>query len=128
MTSVRIDKWLWAARFYKTRQLAIKAIKNGKIGLNGQRIKPSSNVKLGDSLSIKRNPYLIEVVVRELSEQRGPAKVAQMLYQETEQSKDNREKLKQQISAQPKVQIDKNKPDRRAVRANRAIKRGQSDL
>jgi len=122
---VRIDKWLWAARFYKTRQLAIKALKNSQINLKNQSLKPATNIKIGDLLTIKRGIHEMEVEVLELSEQRGPAKVAQTLYQETDNSIKANQELKEQIAAQPKIDIDRRKPDRRGVRSHRAVKRGE---
>ena len=88
---VRIDKWLWAARFYKTRSLAKKKIEQGKIKVNGQRSKPARTIEIGDQVSIKKGQVQWVVDVLELSEQRGPAKVAQTLYQETEASQKARE-------------------------------------
>ena len=122
---VRIDKWLWAARFYKTRQLAIKALKNSQINLKNQSLKPATNIKTGDLLTIKRGIHEMEVEILELSEQRGPAKVAQTLYQETDNSIKANQELKEQIAAQPKIDIDRRKPDRRGVRSHRAVKRGE---
>ena len=120
---VRIDKWLWAARFFKTRQLAIKALKNSQIGIHSQSLKPASNVKVGDLLTIKRGMHKIEIEVLGLSEKRGPAKVAQTLYQETDASVAAREKLQTQLASQPKIDIDSRKPDKRGVRDHRAFKR-----
>jgi len=99
--SVRIDKWLWAARFYKTRSLASDAIKSGKIQSNGERIKPSKEVQLGEVISIRQDIYSRHVVVKALSERRGPASQAALLYEETEQSIAERERLIQLKHAQP---------------------------
>ena len=84
--AVRIDKWLWAARFYKTRGLAQTAIDNGRVLLADTRIKPAHPVKVGDALTITAGERTFEVHVLGLSEVRGPAPVAQQLYQETEAS------------------------------------------
>ncbi|RJG03617.1 RNA-binding S4 domain-containing protein [Noviherbaspirillum sedimenti] len=84
--AVRIDKWLWAARFFKTRSLATAAVDGGKVRLNGERIKPARGVKPGDTLAIDNGATEWEVEVRALSETRGPAAVAQTLYEETVQS------------------------------------------
>jgi ribosome-associated heat shock protein Hsp15 len=84
--TVRIDKWLWAARFFKTRSLATDAVDSGKIRLNDERIKPARNVKVGDKLAIDNGATEWEVVVVDLSDKRGPAPVAQALYAETEKS------------------------------------------
>ena len=83
---VRIDKWLWAARFFKTCALASEAVDGGKVHLNGDRVKAARPLKLGDRLEVRRGQELFEVVVKALSEQRGPAAVAQELYEETEAS------------------------------------------
>lgn len=80
---VRLDKWLWAARFFKTRALASAAISGGKVHANGQRLKPARAVKIGDCYSIRRGYEIFEIVVVELSERRGSASVAQLLYSET---------------------------------------------
>ena len=122
---VRIDKWLWAARFYKTRQLAIKALKNSQITLLSQSLKPATNIKVGDLLSIKRGLHKLEVEILALSEQRGSATIAQTLYQETPASIADNKALKEQLAAQPKVDIDRRKPDKRGVRSHRAVKRGE---
>ena len=121
---VRIDKWLWAARFYKTRQLAVKALKSSQVLLNKQSIKPATNIKVGYFLKIKKGVYQIEIEVLTLSDKRGPASVAQTLYQETASSVSAREALKEQIANQPRIDIDRRKPDKRGVRSHRAIKRG----
>lgn len=122
---VRIDKWLWAARFYKTRQLAIKALKNSQIGIKNQNLKPATNVKIGDVLTIKRGIHHLEVEIVDLSESRGSATIAQGLYQETPASITANKKLKEQIAGQPKIDIDRRKPDKRGVRSHRAVKRGE---
>ena len=84
--TVRIDKWLWAARFFKTRSLATDAVVTGKVRLNGVRIKPAHNVRIGDTLEINNGANEWEVVVRRLADVRGSAVIAQALYLETEQS------------------------------------------
>jgi ribosome-associated heat shock protein Hsp15 len=91
--AVRIDKWLWAARFFKTRSLAADAVEGGKVHWNGARTKPSHALRPGDELKIRRGPYESVVVVRALSEQRGPAEKARTLYEETEESKKTRDAL-----------------------------------
>lgn len=122
---VRIDKWLWAARFYKTRQLAIKALKNSQIGLDKQVLKPATNIKIGNVLTIKRGIHQVEVEILGLSEKRGSATVAQGLYQETPSSIATNKNLKEQLAAQPKIDIDRRKPDKRGIRSHRAVKRGE---
>jgi len=95
--SVRIDKWLWAARFFKTRNLAADAVEGGKVHLNGARTKPAHSLRTGDELTIRRGPYEWTVVVRDLNERRGPGSEAQKLYEESEESKKSREALAAQL-------------------------------
>ncbi len=92
---IRIDKWLWAARFYKTRSLASEAIKGGKVSVNSHRAKPSREVALGDILVLRQGFDEKTVIVQALSDKRGPATVAQQLYQETADSMQKREKEKE---------------------------------
>ena len=84
--STRIDKWLWAARFFKTRTLATEAVDGGKVRVNGERIKPARNVKTGDTLDIDNGATEWEVVVLAIADKRGSASVAQTLYSETDKS------------------------------------------
>jgi ribosome-associated heat shock protein Hsp15 len=93
----RIDKWLWAARFYKTRSIASDAVDGGKVHLNGARVKRSKEVKLGDELSIRIGPFEHIIMVKGLSERRGPAKDAQLLYEETPASITGRERVAAQL-------------------------------
>jgi ribosome-associated heat shock protein Hsp15 len=93
MTSVRIDKWLWAARFFKTRSLAARACELGRIHSNGQPAKPAREVHIGNMLRVTNDGGDFEVEVLVLSEVRGPASVAQTLYRETEASRDLRQKV-----------------------------------
>ena len=90
MTAVRIDKWLWAARFFKTRSLAARACELGRIEFNGQIAKPARDVRVGDRLQVKNDSGDFQLEVLGVSEIRGPAAVAQTLYRETEESKDAR--------------------------------------
>jgi len=93
MIPVRMDKWLWAARFFKTRSLASRACELGRIGSNGQPAKASREVRVGDLLRVKNDSGDFQVQVLALSEMRGPAAVAQTLYRETEASRELRAKL-----------------------------------
>ena len=93
MTSVRIDKWLWAARFFKTRALACRACDLGRILSNGQPAKPAREVRIGDMLRVTNEGGEFEIEVLQLSDVRGPASVAQTLYRETEASKEMRLKV-----------------------------------
>ncbi|WP_411884517.1 RNA-binding S4 domain-containing protein [Polaromonas sp. YR568] len=86
MDKLRIDKWLWAARFYKTRALAVEEIDKGRVKVNGIEAKPAREVKSGDTVSLRQGPVHRTVVVRGISNQRGAAPVAQQLYEETEES------------------------------------------
>jgi len=92
ITSIRLDRWLWAARFFKTRAMAKQAIEGGKVHLNGQRTKPARAIIPGEILAIRRGFDLITVEVAAVAQNRGPAKIAQTLYAETEESKVERAK------------------------------------
>ena len=89
---MRIDKWLWAARFYKTRSLAQQAIAAGRVKLNDARVKPSHELKAGDALAIRVGDFEWRITVKALSDKRGPADVARQLYQESETSRAERER------------------------------------
>lgn len=95
MDTVRIDKWLWAARFFKTRSLASQAVSGGHVSLNGNRVKPSRTVQVGDMLLVRRDFFEFTIRVIELSERRGPASVARALYEETADSISKREALEE---------------------------------
>lgn len=99
MTGVRIDKWLWAARFFKTRALAAKACELGKIESHNQFVKPAREVRVGDMMRIKTEGGDFQVEVLALSELRGPAAVAQTLYRETEESRALRQKISEERKA-----------------------------
>jgi len=91
LESIRIDKWLWAARFHKTRAQAAEAIRGGKVHLNGARVKPSKEVRLGDELVITLHEYTWEVTVAGLNQYRRPAPEAKLLYHESEASQEKRQ-------------------------------------
>jgi len=110
---VRIDKWLWAARFFKTRSLAARACDLGRISSNGQPVKPAREVRAGDLLRIKNESAEFQVEVVALSEIRGPAPVAQTLYRESEDSRDLRLKLAEQRKAVPPAEWSEGKPSKR---------------
>jgi len=101
MTGVRIDKWLWAARFFKSRSLASRACDLGRIECEGQKVKPSHEVHVGDRLRVKNESGEFELEIRLLTEIRGPAAVAQTLYLETESSRASRLKLAEERKAMP---------------------------
>jgi ribosome-associated heat shock protein Hsp15 len=93
---VRIDKWLWAARFFKTRSLATEAVAGGKVDVNGERAKPAKLIAPGDSVRLRATPYEYRLTVRGLAERRGSASLAQSLYDETPDSIATRERLSEQ--------------------------------
>src|SRR6185295_10038073 len=117
---VRLDKWLWAARFFKTRSIAAEAIDGGKVYVGGERVKRSKDVHVGNTIRVKLGPYEHIVVVRALSERRGPAPEARLLYEETPESTAARAKLHDQLSLLPAAFIPANarptKKDRRAMK------------
>ncbi len=116
---VRLDKWLWAARFFKTRSLAAEAVNGGKVHVNNSRVKPARAVHVGEILTISRGSYEYEVVVRGLSSQRGPASQAVLLYEETVESLRKREILAAQARLQALATLHPsrrpNKRDRRRI-------------
>lgn len=110
---IRLDKWLWAARFFKTRALAQVAVGGGKVHVNGERVKPSRHVETGDQLEITKGEQRFVVMVEMVSDKRGPAKVAEALYTETGESRKSREeaaaqrRLLRQSSPHPERKPDK---------------------
>jgi len=122
METVRLDLWLWAARFFKTRALAKQAIETGKVEVGGQRAKPARAVRLGDALRVVRGEEIFEIEVAGLSDSRGPARVAQTLYVETEQSRAERlERLARLRAERAGYRPPEQKPDKRARRLIRAL-------
>ena len=120
--SVRLDLWLWAARFYKTRALAKHAIETGKVEVDGQRAKPSRTLRVGNALRVGRGDETFEVAVLGLAEKRGPASVARTLYEESEASRLERERLRAIRAAERAgYQPPDGKPDKRARRLIRAL-------
>ena len=116
---MRIDKWLWAARFFKTRSLASRACELGRVDSNGQASKPAREIRVGDVLRVKNDSGEFQIEVLALSEMRGPAVVAQTLYRETEASREARAKLAEQRKAMPPVEVSRegrpSKRDRREL-------------
>ena len=116
---VRLDRWLWAARFYKTRSISSDAIKGGKVQVNGERAKAAKMVQIGDEVRVRLGPYEHHVVVKGVSEHRGPAVEAQQLYEETAESRGTRERLQLQFKLAPALHYEgKGRPtkkDRRQV-------------
>ncbi len=116
---VRLDKWLWAARFFKTRAMATEAINGGHVHLNGSRPKPSRTLSIGDELTIQKGQDSFEITVLQLSDKRGPASIARELYEENEQGRLKREQLAEQrrleAAAQPRQQRRPDKKGRRQI-------------
>ena len=126
LASIRIDKWLWAARFFKTRSLAQEAVELGRVRLAGQRLKPSRDVKPGDRLTVERGEERFEIFVEKISVVRGPAPVAQTLYRETEESREKRERASEmrKIAMEPASTIAKGRPTKRDARLIRRVQSG----
>jgi ribosome-associated heat shock protein Hsp15 len=116
---VRIDKWLWAARFFKTRSIAAEAIDGGKVEVNGERAKRSKLLQTGDEVRVRIGPYEHVVLVRAIAERRGSATIAAGLYEETQQSRAARERIAAQMKALPSLFGQGSRPskkDRRDLR------------
>ncbi len=115
MDSLRIDKWLWAARFYKTRSLACDEVTKHRVQINGQDVKPAREVKVDDTLTVRQGNISKTVVVKGMSAARGPAPVAQQLYEETPESIALRAKLAEQnrMAAEPAHSIEHGRPTKR---------------
>jgi ribosome-associated heat shock protein Hsp15 len=114
---LRVDKWLWAARFFKTRSLAADAVDGGKVQVNGERVKPAKTLKVGDELAVRIGPYAWKVSVMGLSDRRGPAPEAQKLYTEAEESRLAREVVAAQVrAARPDNPLHKGRPTKKARR------------
>jgi ribosome-associated heat shock protein Hsp15 len=121
---VRIDKWLWAARFFKTRSLATEAVQGGRVHVDGARVKPAKDVRVGDRIEVTVGEATIALVVRGLSDKRGPASAAALLYEETEASRERRERERDLRRIAPALGADlhgrPSKRDRRRLEAQRA--------
>lgn len=115
MDRLRIDKWLWAARFYKTRSLASEEIDKGRVLVNGVAVKPARELKAGDSLQLRSGPVTRTVSVLGLSDKRGPAPVAATLYQETEDSMAQRQQAAEQrrLAPEPALTLLQGRPTKR---------------
>jgi ribosome-associated heat shock protein Hsp15 len=115
MDSLRIDKWLWAARFYKTRSLACDEVTKHRVQINGQDVKPAREVKVGDTLTVRQGHITKTIVVKGISAARGPAPVAQQLYEETPESMTLRAKLADQnrMAFEPAHSIEHGRPTKR---------------
>lgn len=127
LATVRLDRWLWAARFYKTRPIAVAAIDGGKVQVNSDRVKRSKSIKCGDQVRIRQTPYEYLITVVELAEKRGSAKVAATLYEESAASCAAREKLAFRMKhAEPALFSTKGRPSKKQRRDIRKWK-GQDD-
>jgi len=120
---IRLDKWLWAARFFKTRSLASQAIDLGRVRIEGERAKPAHEAKVGEMLDVQVGEQRLQVVIRALSTQRGPASVARELYRETAESIASRNRREEQRAAEPAQSI-KGRPTKRDRRDLAKIVRG----
>ena len=118
---VRVDKWLWAARFFKTRSLATEAVDGGKVDVNGARVKPAKLVGPGDEVRVRVGPQLFIVQVTDTAERRGSADVARGLYEETAESAAARERVREQARLSP-ITFDEGKPDKRDRRDARKFR------
>ncbi len=118
MDKLRVDKWLWAARFYKTRSLATEEVGKGRVEVNGAEVKPARDLKVGDSVTLRQGPVTRTVVVKGLSNMRGPAPVAQQLYEETEDSVKARQQAAEQrrLSPDPAHSNEHGRPTKRGRR------------
>lgn len=129
MDKLRIDKWLWAARFYKTRTLASEEIARGRVEVNGQEVKPAREVKVGDTVGLRQGQVTRTVVVKGLSGMRGPAPVAQQLYEETADSIKAREQAaeRRRLAPEPALTIEQGRPTKRGRRELDDAQRGWGD-
>lgn len=129
MDRLRIDKWLWSARFYKTRSLAAEEIGKGRVEVNGQEAKPAREVKVGDRVAMRRDAMTRTVIVKGLSNLRGPAPVAQQLYEETPESIAAREAAAQQrrYAPEPALSIEHGRPTKRGRRDLEQARGGWGD-
>lgn len=123
---VRIDRWLWAARFYRSRGLATDAVKGGKVHVNGQRVKPAHGLRAGDRLTLRRGPVRMEIEVLAVSTRRGPATIARQLYAETPASRAAREALEARRRAErlSAPRPPERRPDKKARRQIIRFKQG----
>ena len=113
--TMRLDKWLWCARFYKTRSLATEEIAKGRVTVNGQAAKPARDLRCGDTVALRQGPVARTVLVRALSGARGPAPVAQLLYEETPESIATRERAAEQrrLAPEPAAALQEGRPTKR---------------
>ena len=117
LDNLRIDRWLWAARFYKTRSIALQQINKGKVWINGNRSKPSRRVKIGDDLIVSIGPYSWEITVLKIDSKRGPSNVAQKLYKEKDSSRVTRQIISTQIRQEQIFTTTKGRPTKKNRRS-----------
>ena len=122
---LRIDKWLWAARFYKTRSLAADAVEAGRVMVNEVRVKPAKTIAVGDQLDIRLGQARFEVEVLALSGKRGSAPIAQQLYRESDESRERREVIAAQLKLQPEFFVTRGRPTKRDRREIEKLKHGE---
>jgi ribosome-associated heat shock protein Hsp15 len=127
LEKVRIDKWLWAARFFKTRSLATEAVAGGKVEVNGERAKPAKTVHPGDEVRLRQGAFEYHLIVRGLGERRGSAGVAATLYEETEASRAQRERLAERLrySADAFVYQERGRPTKKDRREMDRFRKGR---
>lgn len=123
---MRLDKWLWAARFFRTRTLAVEAVTGGRVSINHEHAKPAKDVKVGDLLAIRRPPFEHKVVVKALADKRGPAAAAALLFEETEESRARRTVLAAEMKAMPQPRF-KGRPTKKTRRDYEAWLRQSDD-
>lgn len=122
LQQVRLDRWLWAARFYKTRAMATEAVNGGKVHVNGARAKASKLIHPDYTLAVSKGPYVFEIVVRELRDRRVSAPLARQMYEETESSVQQREKTRLSIKSQPTIEFH-SRPSKKERRQSLRVKR-----
>ena len=128
ITEVRLDKWLWAARFYKTRQLSATAIKSGRVEVNGRKAKPAKIIKQSDTLSIRKEQLRYEVTVLILREKRVSAELAAEMYEESEESIVTRTRITTQLREQRKIsRFEPGRPSKKDRRSLDRLRRGDSE-
>ena len=129
MERLRLDKWLWAARFYKTRTLASEEIDKGRVQVNGVAVKPARELKAGDSVLLRNGPISRTVTVLALSDKRGPAPVAALLYQETEDSIRLRQQAAEQrrLAPEPALSLSQGRPTKRDRRDTEQLRQHDWD-
>ncbi len=129
LDSMRLDKWLWCARFYKTRSLAVEEIGKGRVQVNQQNAKAARELRVGDTVQLRQGPVQRTVQVRALSPQRGPAPVAQQLYEETQESISARLQAAEQrrLAPEPAASLHEGRPTKRDRREIERVQKGWGD-